>query len=275
MKIHAIQTGVVHVKADFLRGSADAGSTARFMLRLLTDKRWVDLPIFAWVIEHDEGVIVVDTGDLSDTLQNFISQSTYTVRPEEEIGPQLESLGISPRDVSKVILTHLHGDHVNGLRFFEGVRVYLGADEYTYYKSRFGGMFSRRTTRLPAWFDPQPLAAEARAYGPFDRYFPITRAGDVVAVPTPGHTPGHISIIAVSDGISYFMAGDVTYDERGLLDQRLQGPSLDQAHHPETLRRVLKYVRTAPTLYLPSHDWESGQRLTQGQAVSPQSVAVG
>src|SRR5258708_4982789 len=155
MKIHAIQTGIVHVKSDFLRGSAAQG-TVPFMVHLFTDRQWVDLPIYCWVIEHNEGVIVVDTGDRADTTNNFISQSTYTIRPEEQIEAQLAQLGIRPRDVSKVILTHLHGDHVNGVNGFEGVPVFLGDKEYAYYKSRFGGMFSRRTTRLPQSFDPIP-----------------------------------------------------------------------------------------------------------------------
>ena len=97
-RIHAIQTGVVHVKSDFLRGSAAAGSTAAFFVNVFTDRQRVDLPIYCWVIEHDEGVFVVDTGELSATQSHFITQSTYTVRPQDEIAAQLAGLGIQPHD---------------------------------------------------------------------------------------------------------------------------------------------------------------------------------
>ena len=40
------------------------------------------------------------------------------MEPEEEIGPQLKALGIGPRDVSKVALTHMHMDHDAGLAYF-------------------------------------------------------------------------------------------------------------------------------------------------------------
>jgi N-acyl homoserine lactone hydrolase len=275
MKIHAVQTGVVHVKGDFLAGTAAAGSIPAFFYRLLKDRRWIDLPIYAWVIEHEEGVFVVDTGDLADTFSNFISQSTYTVQPEEELAAQLARLGFAKRDVAKIILTHLHGDHVNGLRRLDGVPVYLGPDEYAYYRSWFGGAFSRRTTRLPDGFAPLSLA-KGGAFGPFDYSLPITRAGDVIAVPTPGHTGGHISVIALDGGTSWFLAGDVTYDQQGLLAQRVQGPSLYLTRHVDTLRRVLGYAQDTPTVYLPSHDAASGIRLAKRQTLQAQAVeAVG
>jgi N-acyl homoserine lactone hydrolase len=273
MKIHAIQTGIVHVKSDFMRGTAAVSNNAAFMYRLMTDKQWIDLPIYAWAIEHEERVIIIDTGDLSDTHSNFISQSTYTIEPQEEIRPQLERLGIKPRDVSQVILTHIHGDHINGVKHFKGNNIYLGADEYAAYKNPLGGMFMRRTTRLPEWFDPKSLTKTNAAFGSFDHYYPLTKAGDIVAVPTPGHTAGHISVIAINEGISYFFAGDVSYDEQALIDQKLQGPSMAQPSHIETLRRVLQYVESNPTVYLPAHDWKSGERLANRQVV-PATAAV-
>ena len=261
MHIHTLQTGVVHVKADFLRGSAAASNTLTFFGKLLTDKVWVDLPIYAWVIDHSEGIFIVDTGDRADTLRNFISQSTYTITPDEQIGAQLANLGITKRDIRKIILTHLHGDHVNGLADLQGVPTFLGEVEYAFYRSRLGGLFSRRTTRLPHWFDPRPIEFQQRAFGPFPQSLPLTKAADIIAVPTPGHTAGHLSIIVDYEDVSYFLAGDVTYDQQALLGQTLQGPSLAVKQHPQTLQRILSYVQMHPTVYIPSHDWESGNRL--------------
>jgi hypothetical protein len=62
VKIYAIQTGSVQIKtAQLVR---KPGGT----LRILTDSHWTEaLPIFAWVIDHPEGMIVVDTGDTAQT----------------------------------------------------------------------------------------------------------------------------------------------------------------------------------------------------------------
>ncbi len=267
MKIHAVQTGIVHVKSDFLRGSVAAGGTVPFLTKCFTDKTFIDLPIYTWVIEHDEGIIIVDTGDVAAEKKSFITQSTFTISPEEQIGAQVAKLGYKQSDILAVVLTHIHTDHANGVIDFPNVPIYLGENEYAGHKSTFGGLLNRLTNRLPAWFDPKPMIFQPDASLPFECSYPLTKAGDVIAVPTPGHTGGHTSVIARVDGISYFFAGDVTYNEKALLDQTFQGPTVSEAAQRQTLARVLKYTRTCPTVYLPAHDWNSGKRLNEKQTV--------
>jgi len=59
--IRAIRTGLVRVR----RAQREAQSTGLARVTdMLFDKEWTEwLPIYAWVIEHDEGIIVVDTGE--------------------------------------------------------------------------------------------------------------------------------------------------------------------------------------------------------------------
>ena len=66
-KVHAIRTGFVQVrKAQRERRSTGIARVTD----LLFDKEWTEwLPIYAWVIEHEEGVIVVDTGETSRVHQ--------------------------------------------------------------------------------------------------------------------------------------------------------------------------------------------------------------
>jgi glyoxylase-like metal-dependent hydrolase (beta-lactamase superfamily II) len=271
MKIHAIQTGTVQVKTAFLRGSVAAGGTLPFLIQLHRDYPYVDLPIYAWVIEYEEGVIVVDTGDIHSTAMTWLIQTRRVITPEQEIGPQLRQLGIGKKDVSQVVLTHIHGDHVNGVKHFPDTPVWISEREYTRFHSAFGRVINRMTIEVPAWFKPQPFVFKPESFGSFEQHYPLTKRGDVVVVPTPGHTPGHVSVIAVQDSISYFLAGDVTYDEAGLLNQTLQGPSESPSEHPGTLAQVLQYTQIHPTVYLPAHDTASGQRLQAIQVV-PSSV---
>src|SRR5690348_6722778 len=118
MRIHAIQTGSVMIKQAQMRG---VGRGNQRLFDSLFDKNWTQfLPIYAWVIEHPEGMIVIDTGETARTAQPgyfpwwhpfFQLAVRVQVRPEEEIGPQLQALGIAPGDVRHVVLTHLHTDH--------------------------------------------------------------------------------------------------------------------------------------------------------------------
>ena len=122
MRIHAIQTGRVQIKMSQIDGR---GHGLRRQLAPLTDPVWSPwLPTYAWAIEHPEGVILVDTGSSTKLkeLPRWHPYFRYAVRfdidGEQEVGPQLRALGIGPRDVTRIVMTHLHIDHDAGLGFF-------------------------------------------------------------------------------------------------------------------------------------------------------------
>src|SRR6202167_3967071 len=103
IKIHPIQTGLTRIR-ESQRNRKPGG-----VLRILMDRKWTEwLPIFAWVIEHPEGIIVVDTGETARTSEPgyfpgwhpfFRLAAGFDVKPADEIGPQLRKVGISPEDV--------------------------------------------------------------------------------------------------------------------------------------------------------------------------------
>ena len=94
----------------------------------------------------------------------------------------------------------------------------------------------------------------------FPGSWPVTPDGSIVAVPTPGHSPGHTSFLVRRTEGDVLLAGDVTYDLPALEAQRHQGFIADVDKHHDTLRRVLSLVRNGAA-YLPSHDPESIARL--------------
>ena len=70
MKIHAIQTGTVAIKT---RQRSGKGEGFGRLVNTLLDPEWTPmLPIYAWVIEHPEGVIVVDTGETARTRVHLL-----------------------------------------------------------------------------------------------------------------------------------------------------------------------------------------------------------
>jgi hypothetical protein len=106
MKVHAIQTGTVAVKSRQREGK---GRGPARLANTFIDRSWTEpLPIFAWLIEHPEGLIVVDTGETSRVADRgyfpwwqpyFKLGVREWVAPEDEIGPRIKALGLSPDDV--------------------------------------------------------------------------------------------------------------------------------------------------------------------------------
>jgi glyoxylase-like metal-dependent hydrolase (beta-lactamase superfamily II) len=137
VKIHAIQTGTVAVTSAWREG---VGHGRRRLLHALLDREWTEpLPIYAFAIEHPEGVIVVDTGEDARAFEpSYFARwhpgsraSREQVEPEQEIGPQLKELGIQPGDVRWVDHTvFLAGDSSNTQELMlRGKPDGVGADE--------------------------------------------------------------------------------------------------------------------------------------------------
>jgi N-acyl homoserine lactone hydrolase len=275
VKVHAIETGTVTVRARQRRG---VGSGAMRTLRTMADREWTErLPIHAWLIEHPEGLILVDTGESARSSEPgwfprwhpyFRLAVRLWVAPEEEIGPQVERLGFSPADVRKVVLTHLHTDHAGGLGHFPNSEILIHRREL-----RLAGGFPGKVRgclphRLPDWLSPRPFAFDGPAVGPFDSSVPVTEAGDVLIVPTPGHTPGHVSVVLEESDHALFFAGDASYTQDLMLEGAVDGVAPDDAVARETLGRIQEFTRRRPTVYLPAHDPGSAARL-EGRTVVP------
>jgi glyoxylase-like metal-dependent hydrolase (beta-lactamase superfamily II) len=274
IRVRAIQTGRVKVKSAQLRRGEGGG-----LNRVLLGREWSEwLPIYAWVVEHPEGVIVVDTGETARTSESgyFPWWQPYyrlavrmDVSAELEIGPQLRKIGISPDAVWKVVLTHLHTDHAGGLHHFHKSEIIVSGDEYRNAQGLSGQVQGYLPHRWPDWFAPKPIRFEPKAVGPFEKSYPLTEAGDVIIVPTTGHTPNHVSVIVKTEEVSYFLAGDTSYSEEILLDRHPDGVSPDAEVAVHTMDTILRYASAEPTVYLPTHDPHSGERLSDKRVLKP------
>lgn len=272
MKIHAIQTGTVAVKTRQREG---IGRGPARVARTMIDRNWTDpLPIFAWLIEHPEGLIVVDTGETSRVTDAgyFPSWQPYFklavrewVAPEDEIGPKLATLGFSADDVRWVIMTHLHTDHAGGLSHFKNSEILVHRPEFEIASGLMGKVRGFLPHRWPQWFAPRLFDLDPEPIGPFPSSLRVTEAGDVRIVPTHGHTGGHVSVILEEEPQSVFFAGDTSYTEELMLVEAIDGVAPDERAARETLRRINELARERPLVYLPSHDPDAATRLDARQ----------
>jgi glyoxylase-like metal-dependent hydrolase (beta-lactamase superfamily II) len=162
IKVHAIQTGQISVKINFLNRK---GKGLFSKANILFGHKFADfMPIWVWVIEHPEGIFIIDTGDIEEAdHKDFYKQENFDskfnllamtnkrkITKDDEINNQLSKINIQPEQISKVILTHLHGDHTDGLKFFPTNDILVNELEH---RHSYGNL----PITYPKWFKPTLL----------------------------------------------------------------------------------------------------------------------
>jgi glyoxylase-like metal-dependent hydrolase (beta-lactamase superfamily II) len=280
MNIHAIQTGTVVIRPNQRQGK---GTGFMRLINTLSDRRWTEpLPIYVWVIEHSEGVIVIDTGETARAMMPgyfpgwhpYFKHVALQVSPEQEIGSQLQTRGIQPNDVRWVILTHLHTDHAGGLHHFPKSEILVMHRAFELATGFAGQTRGFLPHRWPSWFAPKLIDLAPQSFGVFPNSYIVTKAGDVAIVPTSGHTDAHISVILQESEVAYFFAGDTSYTQQLMLDQQIDGVAINAQEARQTLQRIYQFVQATPTVYLPTHDPKSRERLVNKSIVAPAKAPV-
>jgi N-acyl homoserine lactone hydrolase len=268
MRIHAIKAGSLDVKTSFYAGKGK--TRAARMTSMLLDRTFKNIPVYSWAIEHPEGIIVIDTGLTSRMRSSsffpliqrpyWTSQFRFNITPDEEIGPQLIRRGISPNDVRWVIITHSHFDHTQALYHFPNSEIVFSRADYDAVQA-FRLMRFDFPSKWPKGMKIRKIEYMNAPVGPFEQSYPFTRAGDVRLIPTPGHTLTHQSVVLRDGGMTYFFAGDASYDLPSLLDGTIDASAMNSNVVLETRKRILKYAATTPLIYMSTHDAGNETRL--------------
>jgi N-acyl homoserine lactone hydrolase len=163
------------------------------------------------------------------------------------------------------VITHMHGDHIDGAVHL-GLPVLVHDAELRYSRSAASRFFQRVLRQpIPAGVDFRPMTLDGGPFGAFSASRPLSEDGRIVAVSTPGHTPGHISVICIDDdGRHVMLAGDATDTLEQLRARRPDAIAPKPSVSLKTFDAILAHAAANPTVYLPSHDPESTARLAAG-----------
>ena len=182
-------------------------------------------------------------------------------------------LGIDPAtDLKAVIISHLHHDHGDGLADVGDAPIYVSREHWHALANPLQATAPRCCAvpqRWPHAFSPHLLEPTGGPLGPWERRYPVTSDGTVVAVDLPGHMAGHIGLLVRAKEVEYLLAGDAAYDLE-LLDQELtDGINDDPFTAIDTMRRIKQYASEHPVVVLFAHDRDATRRLADNTVYRP------
>ena len=272
--VSVISTGTVRIRPEH-----PYGTRKPLYWWLLTSRRWTPpRPVNVYVIEHAKGLILFDTGQdrasVTDTSYfpggvagyMYHRLARFDIAEIDTLTAQLAALGYVPADVDTAIVSHLHQDHIGGLRELAGSELLVSAAEWAELAKPAPELrgFLHRHIQLPGlrWHQVSLAPTDDPALAPFTESVDVMGDGSLMLLPTPGHTAGSVSLLVRRAARPpLLLAGDLTYGAEIL--QRGQLPGVGNRRRlAESSRKVLALARQQPGLVvLPAHDPTAAQRL--------------
>ncbi|MCZ7585700.1 MAG: N-acyl homoserine lactonase family protein [Deltaproteobacteria bacterium] len=227
----------------------------------------VSIPILCALIKHGDDYVLVDTGlnhHFAFDPKNYLGSVVYffakrkaempQMSQGQDVVAQLTKLGLTPESVGTILLTHPHFDHTGEIPAFREARILAGPETRTFVQRAFGATRGVMTTDVP--LDRlEEVAYERKAFLTFPARFDLYGDGSVVLVPTPGHTPGALSVFVRTAAGDFLLVGDAAYTAQNLEKPVNIGYFEDREKTWDSLIRFHDLHGAAPEItIIPFHD---------------------
>ncbi|MBQ9776299.1 MAG: N-acyl homoserine lactonase family protein [Lentisphaeria bacterium] len=231
MRLHFLQSGYIRTWRHLLVRRAPEGE--RFTV-----------PIPFYLIEHGKYRILFDTGQRQpEKAQSPDEPFIIEMEESDRAVNQLKKHGIAPQSITHIILSHSHGDHVDGLPDFPELPCFIQKNE----ADSPGGA---------ALLKKNPSAKWHIVEGDHD----LCGDGRIILLATGGHTPGHQSLLLTLDsGEKLLLAADAAYTETALEQYPLDDAEKRDPYWQSIAR--LQEFRRQGVRVIPGHDPETWEKL--------------
>jgi 4-pyridoxolactonase len=211
----------------------------------------VRIPVYSVLVEHDDGLYLFDTGIDLDHMNRVLPFELPEQTPEQTIPAQLAACGFSTSDVTTLVNSHLHIDHVGGNKHFAGTRTVIHEREVA--QARDPEPFEFFGYSDKSW-DFEGLALETVTGD-------LELAKGIFLYETPGHTVGHYSLLLKPGGDAQplLFAFDVAYTAAALEKGIQPGFHNNPSAGVRSIRRVKELAAEHGADIFYSHDMDAWQ----------------
>jgi glyoxylase-like metal-dependent hydrolase (beta-lactamase superfamily II) len=218
-----------------------------------------------YLIQHGKQIFLWDSG-ISDALAAkpegvTAANGLLTLWVRKTLASQLQDLGIAPTDVSDMAFSHFHSDHVGNANLFTSATLYIQQAEYD---AAFGSDPSKFGFN-PALYEKLKANPTIKLSGDRD----VFGDGSVVILSTPGHTPGHQSLLVrLPVRGPVILSGDMVHFQDNWVNRRVPARNFDKEESVKSMERVAALMKTEHAELWINHD----KTQSAGIPKAPQAV---
>ena len=212
----------------------------RFVARNLADS--------CYLIEHDRTYMLWDAGLSAELVGHPKDRGTRDwVELDATLTDQLKQLGLSPNSIGMLALSHTHFDHIGQAGVFANARLLVGQEDWNALVAKPPSDEGR--ARLETWIsgasDKQLVVGDHDIFGD----------GSVVMLATPGHTPGHHSLLVRLAHLgAVLLTGDLYYSARQYAQNSVPLHDADAASTVSSFARFRKLVHDLAATVIIQHE---------------------
>lgn len=200
------------------------------------------MPVSCYLIRRGDQFVLFDAGLDSALAVQSQRQNGQTLSLKRTIADQLTEIGVDPAAVGTLVVSHYHGDHHGQAGTVANARLLIGAGD----AAALRGEDDKGA--LAPWLEGERPVEEIRA----DR--DLFGDGRVIVLHTPGHTPGHLSLLVKLQGKTFILTGDLVHDRDQLAERKPSGNHVDTVRGKAEIERVIALAEREKATIIVGHD---------------------
>src|SRR5712691_11601267 len=208
-----------------------------------------------YLIRHAKALLLWDTG-VPDAVASMpdgmvVANGAITQRRATTLAAQLAEVGVKPADVTYVAVSHTHGDHVGNVALFPSSTILIQGAEYDWALSQPTKPAFAATQKI------EKLAGDRDVFGD----------GSVTILATPGHTPGHQSLLVLlATTGALVLSGDAVHFRDNWEHRRVPSMNFNRDQTLASLQRIATVLEERKATLWINHDKPQSTQLRYAPA---------
>ncbi|WP_313579868.1 N-acyl homoserine lactonase family protein [Chishuiella sp.] len=231
IKVHVLHCGSVGID-DATTHKEKTYHPAPYTGILRSKKHQIIVPVSAYLIEHPKGLVLIDTGwdsIVRTKAREYQGWIHYKVSKPylpkgQAIDEQIRKLGYNPSDIDYLILSHLHTDHVSGLRLVKDAKQILTSDIELKYALKNPMVYKKFMWEN---MNIRTFSFSKTNIGPEKTSFDLFGDNTLVFVHLPGHTHGMSGTLIQNNGKTLLLYADAAYMAKSWEKMIIPGITVD------------------------------------------------